>query len=128
MPFIDESLDDVGEAKPAPEGEYDLRIVKAEETTSKNGNAMAEVIIVFEDPSIDALPIRHYMTKWDHDTPSDQVRMRKLEFKRFFTCFNIDPDGEVVDWVGNTGRSLVIQEEGQDGNTYNRLRLPKLRD
>lgn len=125
MPFISESLDDVTEAKPAREGEYDLRIIKAEEKPSKLGKIMAEVIIAFDD-QVEAPPIRHYMVKWNSDTPADQIRMRKLEFKRFFACFHINPESEVEDWVGATGRSLVTQEEGEDGNMYNRLKLPRL--
>lgn len=127
MPFISESLDDVTEPKAAPEGEYDLTIVKAEEKESKGGNQMAEVFIRFDDPSIDAFPIRHFVIKWDHDTPADQVRSRKLEYKRFLAAFGIPEDSDVSDWPGNGGRCLVIQEEGNDGNIYNRLRLPKLR-
>jgi len=127
MPFISESLDDVTEPKAAPEAEYDLTIFKVEEKESKSGNPMAEVFIRFDDPSIDAFPIRHYVMKWDHDTPADQVISRKREYKRFCACFHLAEDSEAEDWVGNSGRCLVIQEEGNDNNTYNRLRLPKLR-
>lgn len=126
MPFISDDLSDVQEAKPAREGEYDLRILRALERPSNSGKAMAEIFIAIEDPGTDAPAIRHYIVKWDSDTPDEQVLMRKREYKRFCKCFSLDETSEVEDWAGATGRSLVIQEEGDDGNIYNRLRLPKL--
>lgn len=127
MPFIKESLDDVQEAQPVPEGEYDLRIVKAEEKESKKGNEMVQVMIVVEDQEYpNAAPINHFLLGWDGVEP-DIERMRKLEIKRFCACFDVPTDFEAEDLVGQTGRCFVTQEEGDDGNTYNRLRLPRLK-
>lgn len=128
MPFIDDSLDDVTETKPAPEAEYDLRIVKAEERNAKSGVKMIEVFIQIEDPSIEAFPIRHYLLGWDSDTPADQVKMRKLEIKRFCACFNVAEDFDADDLPGHTGRSLVTQQAGDNNMIYNRLVLPRLSD
>lgn len=127
MGFISDSLDDVEEAKAAPEGEYSLRIVSADDKFSKGGNRMIEARIAIEDSSVQAPLIRHFIMGWDDDTPDEQKRMRKLEIKRFCECFNISHDFEASDLPGQTGRSFVAQEEGQDGNIYNRLRLPRLK-
>jgi hypothetical protein len=127
--FISDDLDDVEEAKVAPEGEYDLRIVRALDKPSKKGEKMCTVSIKIEEPGIDAPLINVYLMGWDADTPPEQVRMRKLEIKRFCACFNVPTDFETDDLVGETGRCFVYQEESKaDGNVYNRLRLPKLKD
>jgi hypothetical protein len=131
MPFISVPLDDVKEPKAVPEGEYDLRIIDAEDTESKKGNPMTVVRIAIEGE--DAMPIRHYITYPDDNLPREQVQMRLLDLKRFLTCFGIpfDPSGfNSEDLAGATGRCMVIQEEANDesGNIYNRLRLPRLKE
>lgn len=122
------TVDDVQEPEAAPEGEYDLRIVRAEDKESKAGNNMVECIIVIEEPGIDAQPIRHYLLDWE-GIPEDQQRIRKLEYKRFCACFNIPEDfDDAEELVGQTGRSYVTQEVSErDDNVYNRLRLPRLK-
>jgi hypothetical protein len=127
MGFISEDLDDVEESKAAPEGEYDLRIVSAVDKPSKKETPMITVGLKIEDPDVDAPLVRYYLIGWDRDTPEDQVRMRKLEAKRFQECFDAPSGFEADDLIGLTGRSFVNQEEGQDGNIYNRLRLPRLK-
>ena len=129
MPRINVELKDAQELEVAPEGEYDLRIVKAEDGESKSGNDMTTVTIAFEGhPEWQA--VRHWITYPNADTPPDQRAMRLIDITRFLTCFgvNFDDDGfDSDDLVGQTGRCLVIQEEADDGNTYNRLRLPRLK-
>lgn len=128
MPFISIPLNDVKEPKAAPEGEYDLRIIDAEDTESKKGNPMTVVKIAIEGQ--DSYPVRHYIT-YPTGEDADQDRMKALEIRRFLDCFGIafDENGfNTEDLVGATGRSLVIQEEADDGNVYNRLRLPRLKE
>ena len=129
MPRINVELKDAQELEVAPEGEYDLRIVKAEDCESKSGNDMTTVTIAFEGhPEWQA--VRHWIMYPNADTPPDQRAMRLIDITRFLTCFgvNFDDDGfDSDDLVGQTGRCLVIQEEADDGNTYNRLRLPRLK-
>jgi hypothetical protein len=127
MPFITESLDDVSEAKPAPEFEYDLRIVKATRGPSKKGNDMITVMLAFADGT-DAPPFYHYLISWDADTPDEQILNRKRELKRFIACFDLREDFEVEDLPGETGTSFVVQEEGDDGIVRNRLKLPRIKD
>ena len=131
MPFISVPLDDAKEAEPVPEGEYDLRIVKAEDGESKKGNAMTTVYIKIEDSAYpNAALLRHWITYPDKDTPADQRQMRLLDIKRFLTCFGVAMEGNGFnsdDLLGASGRSFLYQEEGDDGNVYNRLRLPRLK-
>ena len=129
MPFITEALDDVHEPKPAPDGEYELQIIKAEERESKNtGREMMVVSVKFVDPDIEAPPFQHYLLKWTDEDDDAQVRMRKLEIKRFCQCFDLPPDFGEEDLAGATGLSYVVQEEGDDGVVRNRMRLPKLKE
>lgn len=128
MAFIKENLDDVQEGKPAPEGEYDLRIVKAEATESKKGRDMVKLVIAFDDGT-DALPFAHYLMAWDDSDGEDQIKMRKLEIKRFCAAFDAPEDFDAEDLVGKTAqRVMVMQEVGQDDVTRNRMRLPRLKD
>jgi hypothetical protein len=128
MPFITESLDDVREPQAAPEGEYELRIVKATRGPSKKGNDMITAILVFEDQDLAAPPFAHYLIGYDEDTDKDQIRNRKLEWKRWCACFDLPEDCDESDMVGQTGMSFVNQEEGDDGVVRNRLRLPRLKE
>ncbi len=128
MGFIKVALNDVSEPKAAPEGEYDLTIISAEDKESKKGAQMTEVKIRIDNQ--ESFPIRHFLVYPDENTPPDQVNMRLLDIKRFLACFGIPfEDGfDTEDLPGATGRSLVVQEEGDDGNVYNRLRLPRLKE
>jgi hypothetical protein len=130
MPYIKVDLDDAQELEVAPEGEYDLRIVKAEDGESKSGNDMTTVTILIEGAPAATAPVKHWITYPGPDTPPDQRAMRLIDIKRFLVCFGVAHDEggfNSEDLVGQTGRCLVIQEKADDGNTYNRLRLPRLR-
>jgi hypothetical protein len=130
MPFIKVDLDDAQEFETAQEGEYDLRIVKAEDGESKSGNDMTTVTIMIEGAASNVAPIKHWITYPGPDTPPDQKAMRLIDIKRFLVCFGVAHEGggfNSEDLVGQTGRCLIIQEKADDGNTYNRLRLPRLR-
>lgn len=134
MSFIRVRLDDsVKEPEVGPEGLYDLRIVKAEDGESKRGNPMTTVTIRIEGPGDCSQYniFNHWIIYPTDDTPDGQVRMRTLEIKRFLSCFGIPfgPEGfDSEELVGATGRSLITQEEGDDGIVRNRLRLPRLKD
>jgi len=121
-------LDDIHEPKAAPEGEYDLRIAKATRGDSKKGNDMITVWIAFEDKDLEAPPFAHYLLGWDADTPDEQIRNRKLEWKRFCACFGLAEDCDEGDMPGETGTSYVTQEEGDDGIVRNRAKLPRLKE
>lgn len=131
MPFIKVDLDDVEEQNVAQEGEYDLRIISAEDKESKAGNDMTVLLIQIEGAEQQNLaPIRHWITYPTEDTPPEQRAMRLIDLKRLLACFGIKYENKGFnseDLVGATGHCLVIQEKGDDGNTYNRIRPPRLR-
>lgn len=130
MAFINAQLDQsVKEPEAAPEGEYDLRIIKANRKESKSGNMMTEVVISVEDEK-GVAPIYHYLIDVTKDTPAQQADMRRLELKRFMQVFGIkhaDDGYDDEDLPGATGRCMLTQEEGDDGIVRNRLRLPRLK-
>ena len=129
MPRINVELQDAAELEIAPEGEYDLRIVKAEDGESKKGNEMTTLTLAFEGHP-EWQPLKHWVLYPSADMEKNQRAMRVVEIKRLLVCFNVEHDEAGFDsdgLVGQVGRSLVIQEEADDGNTYNRLKLPRLR-
>jgi len=129
MGFIKVPLDDIKENEPVAEGEYELRIIKAEDTNSKAGNPMTAVTMRVEGIPTAAL-VRHWLVYPTEETPPDQRHMRLLDIKRFLHCFHIPMDGggfDSADLEGQTGKCFVAQEEGDDDQVYNRLRLPRLR-
>lgn len=132
MPFIKVPLDDAKEQEAVPEGEYDLRIVKAEDGESKKGNPMTTVMIAIENSGIpNPNIVRHWLTYPDDNTPADQRNMRLLDIKRFLTAFGVpteDGGFNSDDLPGQTARCFLSQEEGDDGQIYNRLRLPRLKE
>lgn len=125
--------DDV-EDKLVPEGQYELRVAKAEYGPTKKGDHnMISLMLVVEGSDGDgALPINHYiLVPGDNDEPR-VARMRLRDLKRFLVAFGypigdgFDPEEHTNDLSGLTGKVRVIQEEGQDSNMYNRIRLPKV--
>jgi hypothetical protein len=129
MPFIKESLSDVTEARPAPEAEYDLRIMKATEGESKKGHPMITVMIGFADGT-DAPPFFHYLLGWDTGPTleDEEILRRKREIRRFCSVFDLQEDFDVEDLKGETGNCFVQVEEGDDGVMRNRLKLPRIKD
>lgn len=132
MPLISASLNDVQEASAVPEGEYDLRIVKAEDGETKRGDYMKVVTIEVLDSGVpNASAVKHWIIP--PTDPSDQYfNLRALDVKRFLACFGvpINDDGSFdTDDIeaGLEGRCYLTQEEGDNGTVYNRLRLPKLK-
>jgi hypothetical protein len=132
MGFINVDLGDVKEVEAVAEGEYDLRVVKAEDGESKAGNQMTSVLIRIEDAAIpNPAPVRHWLTYPSTDTPADQRQMRLLDIKRFLHMFGVPMEKggfDSQDLVGATARCYLSQEEGDDGNVYNRLKLPRLKE
>lgn len=133
MSFINLNLKGVKEPEAVPEGLYDLRIVKVEDTESKKGNPMTVVTIKVEDADgKNPAPVYHYITYPTKDLPDSQKQMRLLDIKRFLTLFEVAyEEGEgfdTDDLQGQTARGLLTQEEGDDGVIRNRLRLPRLKE
>lgn len=128
MGFIKEDLSDTREPKPAPDGEYDLKIIKAEEKESKKGRDMVQLLIGFDDGT-DAPPFNHFLMNPTADDDDSQRKLRLLELKRFLAAFNVSEDFEASDLPGETARKVfVTQEEGDDGIIRNRMKLPRLKE
>lgn len=129
MGFISVPLDDVQEAQPAPEGEYDLKIIKAVEGKSRAGTKMVTITIAFDDTDAgDAGPFMHWLRDPGDIDDDDQKKMAALEAKRFQQVFDLSDDWEADDLVGETGNCFVGQETGDDNVTRNRLRLPRIKE
>lgn len=129
MPFINLDFNEAKEPELLKEGEYALRIVKAEDKTSKNGSEMTAIVIEAEGQS--AASIRHWLVYPDVTTPPDQRGYRLLDIKRFLAVFGVpfeEGGFNSEDLVGATGTCLVVQEANKDTDeVFNRLRLPRLR-
>jgi hypothetical protein len=140
MTFISMNLDEVQEAKPAPIGRYLLRIdgteVRETGPASKSpGQPMLKVIInVLDVP--DAQAITHFITFPTPTDDQDNAKFKMLNLKRFLQAFNIrvpkegvDLEQLSVDCLGaEASCDLTLSEPDDNGNVYNRLRLPRLVD
>jgi Protein of unknown function (DUF669) len=132
MAFVRIDLTGTKESEVVPEGEYELRVVKVDDTESKKGNPMTVVTLRIEDsdcrnPSL----VTHYITYPSEDLPDNLQYLRSLEIKRLLTLFGVEYSSEGFDsedLLGQTARGMLIQEEGDDGVVRNKLRLPRLRD
>ena len=131
MGFISANLNNVNEPQIVAEGEYDLRIIKKEDTQSKKGNPMTVCYIRIEDaPVSNPQVVIHYLTPPTSDTPAEQREMRLLDIKRFVTLFGVaysDAGFDTDDLLGATARGHLIQEEGDDKVIRNRVKLPRLK-
>lgn len=131
MPFVKVKLD-AKEPEVAPEDEYELRIIKIEERVSGDkakipGEPYVAVMIRIEDG--DYKPIYHNLMIPTGKTAESNVELYKLNIQRFLNCFGIagDPDGfDTDDFPGSTGKCYVVQQEDQNGEAQNVLRLPRL--
>lgn len=127
MGFITESLEDVHEPIAAPEGDYDVRIIKAERKESKKGRDMIALLLKID--GYDAQPFNHFLLSWNSmDDDEDQIRMRKLEIKRFVAAFDLPDDFDAEDCVGQTASVYLTQEVGDDDVVRNRMRLPRIKE
>lgn len=134
MAFIKTALD-AKESEIAPEGEYDLRIVKVEEkkTGDKSkipGEPMIQCTIRIEEPNSNYSLFNHTLMIVTKKTPDENKDMYKLNIQRFLETFNIpheDTGFDTDDLQGAEGRCMVTQKDGDDGVTRNQLRLPRLK-
>jgi hypothetical protein len=127
MPFVRIDLTKAREPEAVQEGEYDLRIHKAEDTKTKKGEPMTVATIIIEgEPK--AAPMMHYMV---HPNGGQYDHLRALDMKRFFKLFGVQFDEggfDTSDLAGKTARCLLQQEQGDDGILRNRLRMPRVRE
>ena len=135
MPFIPINLNEVKEARPVPQGVYDLVITECEEAKSKNGFPQFVASIAIEGHD-DAPNLRHYASIPSPDDEPGKMQGKMLFLQRFLAMFGIKVGAEGFDTaavaqqlVGQRARGEVSLSEPDDsGNVYNRLVTPKLKD
>ena len=136
MTFIETNFDEIVEPKAAPEGKYQLQVVKADVTetgpNSKNpGAPMYKVTLGFADaPNIPNF--QHYIVL-PSGTDTDQQKL--LGLKRFLVLFNVpfdnsgfDIEGLAMEMVGASAEgSITLGEPNEAGNVYNSLMVPRIK-
>ncbi len=130
-------LDDTKEQEPVPEGEYDLRVIRFEPSTSKKGAPMFVAQIRIEEQ--DAPLIYDYMMLPEPDGEYNDMRLRGIA--RFLAAFEVPTEGNGFnpeDVEGSTAHLMVTQEiepkKDENGNIIpdqepivrNRVRYPRL--
>lgn len=140
MTFIPVNLDDAVEAKPVPNGRYPLQITdcKVAQTgpgSKRPGSPQFRVSIGFQG-DVNAPNITHFISLPHEDDEQSSSQYKALMLKRFLSLFNvpydsrgIDVDQMAMEMVGASAEAEVVQDEPTDnGNVYNRLIVPRLRD
>jgi hypothetical protein len=139
MAFIAVNLDETQEQKAAPKGAYELQITAAQNTeTGENskhpGAPMLKVMLGFTDLEVNAPAITHYITlPYEGD---ENASFKLLMLKRFLSAFSIPYNSEGIDtealafeMIGHTGTVEVeLTEPNDNGDVYNRIKVPRLRD
>jgi hypothetical protein len=119
----------VSEPKPVPDSMYDLEIVSAESTSSQGGSPQVEVHIGILGHE-DAPNVRHYISLPKEGDDAGKRGTKLLFAKRFCSLFKIPYDEtgfDTDDFTGSKARAELTTEE-RNGNTYNKLILPRLKD
>ena len=125
------NLNEVHEARPVPNGLYDLVIASAEEAKTKAGAPQLKVSIGIIGHD-DAPNVTHFVSiPSEHDDPQ-KSQFKALMLKRFLATFGIphgDDEFDVDDFPGAAAHcELALGEPDASNNVYNRLVLPKLVD
>ena len=141
MSFITVNLDDMVEAKPVPEGKYNLQITqckvaKTGPNSKRPGSPQFAVSIGFTDEPA-APNISHYISLPHEEDETSAFQFKALLLKRFLVQFGIpydskgiDVDGLAMQMVGATASATVAQtspDESSSGEVYNRLVTPKIK-
>lgn len=135
MPFIPLNLNEVKESKPVPANVYDLVVLEAEEAKSKNGFPQFVVTIGIEGHE-DAPNVKHYASIPTPDDEPDKMKGKMLFLQRFLAMFDIHVSPDGFDTTALCGElrgarargQLTLTEPDEQGNVYNRLNPPKLKD
>lgn len=135
--LMEEDLED----KPVKDGQYELRVAKAEYDTikfedkktgeEKEAGIIKLMLVVEGSEAEGASPINHTLfIPSDSDEPAQQ-RSALRDLKRFFVTFGIplkdfDPEEDASTLVGATGKCNVKNKEAKNGEMYPRLTLPRV--
>lgn len=141
--MLDLDFDNVLEPKPLPKGRYPVQITAGEvkETGEKSkhpGRPQLVFTIGFTGPSQEeqvAPTVRQYISLPHPDDEKKSYDFKLLMLKRFLVAFGLpmerpfDPEQVAFAAIGAEADLEVDMTEPDDnGNVYNRLILPKIRD
>lgn len=131
---LDFDLDnDVKEEIAAPEGEYELRIIRADigqqdgtKGTSKFIKLNLEIV---DNPDGEFGDVSHVLMIPDGDQTQKDNERRKRRIRDFCRAFNCQWPVETLDdleagWVQQTGWALLSTEESAEYGEQNRIRKP----
>lgn len=127
MPKIEVNLSEVHEPKPVSGGKkYALTIAEAEYREDKNDVRVSIGI----DDHLDSPNITHFLSLPKQEDDERKAAFKQLMCKRFLVAFGIpheDTEFDTDDFAGCTGEvEVVLSDPDDNGNVYNRLRLPRL--
>lgn len=124
------------EDHPVEEGAYDLRIIKATEGLTKNGDrTMITVVIAVDgEDGVGASSIFHYICFPKSDDEDSTRRLMMQGITRFLKTFDVPMDDtgfDVEDMVGCTANNVLVKQDSRelaDGTifTSNVLSLPRV--
>jgi len=141
MTLIPINLGEIQEPKPVPVGRYNLQITNCEVQQSQKGNPQFRVSIGIEGHD-DAPNISHFISLPKEGDEPNKAMFKGLMLKRFLTLFGqqipangIDTEAMALAMVGATATAEVGLDKAKDadgnekpdGDTYNRLMVPKMR-
>jgi hypothetical protein len=140
MAFIPVNFDDAQEAKPVPNGRYQLQITDAKEVQSgpnskRPGSPQLRFSIGFPDEP-NTPNITEFRSLPHEDDDASSANFKALLLKRFLVHFGIPFDSTGIDTerlcmeaVGASAMTEVkLDEPDNQGNVYNRMVIPRLRD
>lgn len=98
MTFLDKAIDDIPEAQPVPQGEYDVTIQDAEvvpaNPESKDPNAYhIRLRITIDGTGDETMPIFHYLVGISADCDEDRANTIGRMYKQFVKKFGMDTSG-----------------------------------
>ena len=140
MTFIPVNFDDAVEAQPARTGRYNLQITGCVTAfTGPNskvpGSPQLKVTLGFTDSANTPNVTQFISLPNEMDEPGSAL-FKTLLLKRFLELFNvrydhsgIDTDKIAMDMIGcNASAEVTLSEPDDNGNVYNRLVVPRLRN
>lgn len=128
------SFSNVQERKPVPRGTYDLVIKNAEAYQSAESKKNSIKVTIGIEGHDEAAAVLHYVSLPGEGDDADKVSTKMLMIKRFLEAFSIpyEDDGFAIeDFFGARAScelTLTDPDDDANGNTYNRLNLPRLED
>lgn len=128
---IPTNLSEVKESRPVPNGKYGLTIASCEDGKSQKGLPQLKVSIGI-DGHDDAPNLTHYVSLPSAGDDPQKNQFKTLFLARFLQLFEIPSTGtdfDTDDFPGATATAeLTLSEPDDNGNVYNRLVLPKLKE